>query len=146
MAGLLCGVVWESLNFFAPQKWIYTVRGLENLKLFEMPVLGFFGFPALAYDAIAGFSLMAYLFLGNETWEHPSDVSYPLAPRPRPPRWILWSTIPLQVGAWAIVLLAVQEVNLGSLQLELSDFELTVAERAGRAPRTREPARMARQP
>ncbi|MEM7014145.1 MAG: hypothetical protein AAF585_22015, partial [Verrucomicrobiota bacterium] len=29
-AGLICGVVWESLNFFAPQKWIYTVRGLEG--------------------------------------------------------------------------------------------------------------------
>ncbi len=52
VSGLLCGIVWESSNFYAPQKWIYTVRGLEELKLFEMPVLGFLGFPALAADGL----------------------------------------------------------------------------------------------
>lgn len=48
VAGLGCGVFWESANFFAGGKWIYTVPGFETGKLFEMPFLGFLGFPPFA--------------------------------------------------------------------------------------------------
>jgi hypothetical protein len=55
-AGLVCGFIWEFLNFFARTRWIYTVPFLEDLKLFEMPPLGFLGFPffALACHALYG--------------------------------------------------------------------------------------------
>lgn len=48
--GALIGLLWEMLNIKARTKWIYTVPGLEELKLFEMPVLGFFGFPPFAVE------------------------------------------------------------------------------------------------
>ena len=75
LAGLICGVVWESMNFFAPQKWIYTVRGLEELKLFEMPLLGFLGFPGLAYDSLAAYALMSSCFFGGVLWEREGDLA-----------------------------------------------------------------------
>lgn len=51
MAGLVAGVIWESLNIGARAKWIYTVPFLEEVKLFEMPILGFLGFPFFALEA-----------------------------------------------------------------------------------------------
>ncbi len=62
-AGLICGIIWELLNHFARIRWSYTVPFLEDLKLFEMPPLGFLGFPPFAlectviYGALAGFGL-----------------------------------------------------------------------------------------
>ena len=123
LAGLVCGLVWESFNFLAPQKWIYTVRGLEDLKLFEMPALGFLGFPALALDAFAAYAMIAYRFHGNETWENPSDIA--AEPRPRRPvsPTLFWGLTPLHVAFWGLVIVLIQEVNIGSVQLELQHLE-----------------------
>jgi len=52
LAGLLCGLVWEAGNHWARQKWVYTVPGFEELKLFEMPLLGFLGFPPFAVECV----------------------------------------------------------------------------------------------
>jgi hypothetical protein len=51
--GLAIGLLWETFNAVARAKWIYTVPGMEDLKLFEMPVLGFLGFPFFALEAFA---------------------------------------------------------------------------------------------
>lgn len=48
--GLMIGFLWELYNIESRSKWIYTVPGFENFKLFEMPLLGFFGFPVFALD------------------------------------------------------------------------------------------------
>ncbi|HXT51311.1 MAG TPA: DUF4332 domain-containing protein [Thermoanaerobaculia bacterium] len=56
--GLLTGLVWELFNFWARCKWIYTVPFFDRLKLFEMPLLGFLGFPSLAVGAFATWSLL----------------------------------------------------------------------------------------
>ena len=50
VAGLICGVLWEFWNFWARAKWHYTVPILEHLKIFEMPVPGYLGFPAFALE------------------------------------------------------------------------------------------------
>jgi hypothetical protein len=50
MGGAMIGFVWEMLNINARAKWIYTVPGVEELKIFEMPVPGFFGFPPFAVE------------------------------------------------------------------------------------------------
>jgi hypothetical protein len=52
LAGLVCGGVWESLNALARMKWIYTVPVFEEWKLFEMPLLGFLGFPPFAVECL----------------------------------------------------------------------------------------------
>jgi hypothetical protein len=48
LSGLLCGILWECWNFWAGSKWLYTIPYLGFLKIFEMPILGFFGFPPFA--------------------------------------------------------------------------------------------------
>ena len=52
LAGFVCGGLWEFWNFWAYTKWLYTVPHLEDLKWFEMPPLGFLGFPAFAVDVL----------------------------------------------------------------------------------------------
>lgn len=58
--GLIAGGAWEGLNYWARCKWIYTVPGLEESKLFEMPLLGFLGFPVLALGAFSSWSLLTH--------------------------------------------------------------------------------------
>jgi Domain of unknown function (DUF4332) len=52
LAGLACGVLWEAWNFWARSKWIYTVPVFEELRLFEMPLAGFLGFPPFAVECL----------------------------------------------------------------------------------------------
>ncbi len=49
-AGLICGILWEFWNFWATAKWIYTVPFVGDLKIFEMPLAGFLGFPPFALE------------------------------------------------------------------------------------------------
>jgi len=51
LGGLICGALWEFWNYWALAKWEYTVPILGDVKLFEMPVLGYLGFPAFAVEA-----------------------------------------------------------------------------------------------
>jgi len=53
LAGLWCGVLWEFWNYWARTKWVYTVPILPDLKLFEMPLAGYLGFPAFALECFA---------------------------------------------------------------------------------------------
>jgi len=52
-AGLVCGVLWEFWNYWAATKWTYTVPYVGGVKIFEMPVLGYLGFPAFALECFA---------------------------------------------------------------------------------------------
>lgn len=49
-SGLLCGVLWEFWNYWARAKWHYTVPIMEHVKVFEMPLPGYLGFPAFALE------------------------------------------------------------------------------------------------
>ena len=49
-AGLICGLWWEAWNWFAISKWVYTLPVLNFWKVFEMPLLGFLGFPPFALE------------------------------------------------------------------------------------------------
>lgn len=75
VGGALVGLLWELYNTEARGKWIYTVPGLEELKLFEMPVLGFLGFPPFALEC---FAIWQALVLGG--------VAVPRRGAPRPAR------------------------------------------------------------
>jgi hypothetical protein len=50
VGGAVCGVLWEFWNFWAGAKWIYAVPILGDIKVFEMPVLGFLGFPPFCLE------------------------------------------------------------------------------------------------
>jgi len=61
VGGLAIGLLWESYNFWARGKWIYTVPWLEELKLFEMPPFGFVGFPVFALEAWSMYAALCVL-------------------------------------------------------------------------------------
>ncbi len=53
LSGAVCGFLWELWNFRAGAKWVYTVPYVGFLKVFEMPLLGFLGFPPFAVECFA---------------------------------------------------------------------------------------------
>src|SRR5437879_13622739 len=57
--GLVAGALWESFNHLARARWIYTVPFLEDVKLFEMPPVGFLGFPFFALEVWSLYHLLA---------------------------------------------------------------------------------------
>ncbi|HYK81641.1 MAG TPA: hypothetical protein VEU55_00730 [Gemmatimonadales bacterium] len=57
--GLFAGVLWEGFNAVARGRWIYTVPFLERLKIFEMPPIGFLGFPFFALEVWSLYHLFA---------------------------------------------------------------------------------------
>jgi hypothetical protein len=62
-AGLMCGVVWECWNFWARTKWIYSVPAPPDIKLFEMPLAGYAGFPPFAVECFT-----MYVFVRHVIW------------------------------------------------------------------------------
>lgn len=58
-AGLFAGILWESFNALARGRWIYTVPFLERAKIFEMPPVGFLGFPFFALEVWSLYHLVA---------------------------------------------------------------------------------------
>ncbi len=81
LAGLICGFLWEFWNFWATSKWVYTVPFVGDIKLFEMPVLGFLGFPPFAVECYVMVSFLS-LFRGGRSWERENyQKGHPLSPR-----------------------------------------------------------------
>jgi hypothetical protein len=60
LAGCVCGIVWEFWNYWATGKWLYIFPILEQYRVFEMPVLGYLGFPAFALEVFAMYVFAVY--------------------------------------------------------------------------------------
>ena len=50
LAGLVCGLLWETWNFRSGAKWTYSIPFVGQFRIFEMPVLGFLGFIPFALE------------------------------------------------------------------------------------------------
>jgi hypothetical protein len=57
VGGLICGFLWEFWNYWAHARWVYQVPYASNPKIFEMPLLGYLGFPALALEYYAFYNI-----------------------------------------------------------------------------------------
>ena len=66
IGGLLCGLIWEFWNYWSGTKWIYNVPILPEIKIFEMPILGFGGFPPFAVECF-----VMYVFVRRLLWRGP---------------------------------------------------------------------------
>ena len=62
LSGFICGIFWELCNYGAGGKWIYHLPYWNFLKIFEMPLLGFLGFPAFALEVHALYELAKTLW------------------------------------------------------------------------------------
>ncbi len=87
-AGLLLGLWWELWNHPASARWIYTLPILGFGKVFEMPVLGYLGFPPFALECA-----ILYIFM--------EELHARLGAHPRGRR-LFW----LAQGAWWLVMFA----------------------------------------
>jgi hypothetical protein len=123
LGGAAIGFVWELLNVGARAKWIYTVPGLEEFKLFEMPVLGFFGFPPFALECFVLWQ--ALVVLGAAVPR--SDRSAPQSPARRR------VAVTLAGVFAAIVLWGMDARTVSSLDPRLTDLPGVPAERLQRA-------------
>lgn len=58
-SGFICGALWEFWNYWAGSKWIYTIPYWGEVKVFEMPVVGYLGFLPFAVEVF-----VMYVFTG----------------------------------------------------------------------------------
>jgi len=63
IGGLVCGIVWECWNYWAHTKWIYNVPVPPHVKIFEMPIAGYLGFPPFALECFT-----MYVFVRHWMW------------------------------------------------------------------------------
>jgi hypothetical protein len=110
--GLVCGLLWEAWNSWAQAKWIYTVPFFEQGKLFEMPLLGFLGFPPFAVSAYAMYRILLMAMQRGKVWI----------------RVILWSLITLfclitfaAIDRYTVVSLIPLVRDLPGVQVELKE-------------------------
>ena len=108
-AGLVCGFLWEFWNFWALSKWVYTVPFFEELKGFEMPLLGFLGFPPFAVQAYVMYNLIS-LFRFSRGWE---QSTYQLNPEKK--------TRPLTTALTSILIVAFSILIFKAIDLKTVD-------------------------
>lgn len=71
LAGLAAGLLWEAMNVAADARWIYTVPGLEEGKLFEMPLPGFLGFTVFGLECWVAYRALTNAGVAVEGWGGP---------------------------------------------------------------------------
>ncbi len=62
LGALTCGFFWEMWNFYSLPKWIYAVPFVDVFHIFEMPALGYFGYPPFGLEIYALYILLIDLF------------------------------------------------------------------------------------
>lgn len=60
-AGMVCGIFWEFWNYWAAAKWVYVFPIGQSVKIFEMPLAGYLGFPAFGVEVFAMYVFFAGL-------------------------------------------------------------------------------------
>ncbi len=95
-AGLICGLWWESWNWFAITKWVYTLPVLNFAKVFEMPVLGYLGFAPFALECAVMYNFLTVL-----------DERVLTTPRRRRNAWLVqvafWLVMFAAMDAWTVI-------------------------------------------
>ena len=53
VAALCCGLAWETWNYYAVAKWVYSVPWVHRFQIWEMPVVGFAGYLPFGVECAA---------------------------------------------------------------------------------------------
>ncbi len=95
-AGLVCGLWWEVWNYPAASKWVYTLPVLNFGKIFEMPVLGYLGFPPFALECAVMYNFLVVL-----------DQRVFMSPRHRLLAWLcqvaFWVAVFWAIDTWTVL-------------------------------------------
>ena len=117
VAGIICGFLWEFWNFWAHSKWVYTVPFFEKMKGFEMPFLGFLGFPPFTVQAYVMYSFIS-LFRFQRGWEE-SNYRLNLGKKTRTLTTVL--TAILLVSFSILIFRAIDLKTVDSYEVRLKD-------------------------
>jgi len=102
ISGWVCGWLWEFWNFWAAAKWHYIFPIMQGSKIFEMPALGFAGFPPFALECLVMYYFAAWLLgwekqLPTQTISPTREIHAPSAPLTSRPfaivPWILLAAL-----------------------------------------------------
>jgi hypothetical protein len=116
-AGLICGLLWEFWNFWALSKWVYTVPFFEKIKGFEMPALGFLGFPPFAIQVYVMYNFIS-LFRSGRGWE---ESTYRLHPEEKTRSLTVILTAVLIAGFCLLIFRAIDLKTVDSYEVRLRD-------------------------
>ena len=53
VAALVCGLCWETWNYYALAKWVYAVPWVHRFQIWEMPLIGFAGYLPFGVECAA---------------------------------------------------------------------------------------------
>lgn len=53
IAALVCGICWETWNYYALAKWVYAVPWIHGWQIWEMPIIGFAGYLPFGVECAA---------------------------------------------------------------------------------------------
>jgi len=53
IAALVCGFCWETWNYYALAKWVYSVPWVQRFQIWEMPLVGFAGYLPFGVECAA---------------------------------------------------------------------------------------------
>ena len=53
VASLVCGFCWETWNYYALAKWVYSVPWVQRFQIWEMPLVGFAGYLPFGVECAA---------------------------------------------------------------------------------------------
>lgn len=65
-SGLLLGFLWELWNYYAKIKWVYNIPYVGFLKIFEMPILGYLGYPFFGLELYSMYWFFRSLIIHKE--------------------------------------------------------------------------------
>src|SRR3989344_903091 len=66
LAGIILGFLWEFWNYWAIIKCKYNIPFLGFFKIFEMPILGYFGYFPFAFELYSMYWFVRSLFIHKE--------------------------------------------------------------------------------
>ena len=65
IGALITGFWWECWNFYSLPKWIYTIPYVGFWKVFEMPILGYLGYPFFGL-IVFSYAALVLNFIGRQ--------------------------------------------------------------------------------
>lgn len=68
VAALICGLCWETWNYYAYAKWVYAVPYVHRFQIWEMPLIGFAGYLPFGVECAAVTAWICPALVFGDLW------------------------------------------------------------------------------